>query len=107
MPMVPGGMLAILSSSASTALTTWPGMAKAKMVIIEGVVSKPGRDAAFRGLYRGRGLVDGAGGGVGHSQQLSVPGVDDMAVHGEGGDGDHRGCGLQAEPWTLPSEAVE
>ena len=64
-------------------------MAKAKMVIIEGVVSKPGRDAAFRGLYRGRGLVDGAGWGVGHSQQLSVHSVDDTARHGEGGDGGH------------------
>ena len=74
------------------------------MVIIEGMISKPGRDATFRGWDRGRGLVDGAGRGVGHSQQLSVPSVDDMAVHGEGEDGGHRGCELQARG-TLPSEA--
>ncbi len=116
-------------------------------------------DAAFRGRCRGRGRVDGAGKGicsahgrsvpnvddvarhgegeggrhrgydlqakagrylqrlvsrpwacrwswvgVGHSQQLSVPSVDDMAVHGEGEDGRHRGYGLQARG-ELPSEA--
>ena len=59
---------------------------------------------SFRGRYRGRGRADGARWSDGRSQQLSVPSVDDVARHGEGEDGGHRGCGLQARG-TLPLEA--
>ena len=40
---------------------------------------------------------------VGLSEKLSVHSVDEMARHGEGEDGDHRGRGLHSGPWTLPS----